>query len=148
MQSYTIYEPRTVPEDPVKRAAAVVFVKDGFSFWAMLAAPFWLVHHRLWLALAGFVAAFAVLQVVAGLAGLPGASGAVLYGGLSVAFGVLANDIRRFFLERSSYGMIGAIAGNSRLECEQRFFANWSRRQEHNIQEQERPEQTLKKGTI
>ena len=32
-----------------------VFVRDGFSFWAFLLAPLWMLRHRLWLVLFGYV---------------------------------------------------------------------------------------------
>ena len=31
-----------------------------------------------------------------------------------------------WFLEKDDYHMIGAIAGPSQIECERRFFHNWS----------------------
>ena len=32
-----------------------MFVRDGFHFWAFLLAPLWLLVHRLWLALLGYL---------------------------------------------------------------------------------------------
>ena len=32
------------------------FVRDGFHFWAMVASVLWLLWHRLWLALIGWIA--------------------------------------------------------------------------------------------
>ncbi len=123
--SYTIYEPREVKKDLVARADELVFVKDGFSGWAMLAAPFWMIYHRLWIPLIGFVIALTVLQTIAHLFGAPEESNGLLFVGLSLGFGFLANDIRRILLERRGYRLVGAVAGHSQIECERRFFANW-----------------------
>lgn len=124
--SYTVYEPHQVENDLVARADELVFVKDGFAGWAMIGSVFWMVYYRLWMPLIGFIV---VLGVLVGLAYLFGASpgaGGLLFIGLSVAFGILANDIRRLVLESEQYKMVGAIAGPSKIECERRFFHNWS----------------------
>ena len=34
-----------------------MFVRDGFHFWAMVLGPLWLIWHRLWLALLGWIVA-------------------------------------------------------------------------------------------
>ena len=124
--SYTIYEPGKPRSGLVARADDLVFVKDGFSLWAMIGSFFWLIYHHLWLPLIGF---FVVLAGLLGLSQLFGASpdtGGILFLGLSIALGFLANDIRRAVLKRQQYVVIGAIAGHSKIECERRFFANWS----------------------
>lgn len=123
--SYTVYEPGRVKIDLVERADELVFVKDGFAGWAMIGSVFWMIYHRLWLPLIGFIV---VLLVLTGLAHLMGASpdaGGLLFVGLCVALGFLANDIRRIILESDDYKMIGTIAGPSKIECERRFFHNW-----------------------
>ena len=124
-QSYTIHEPYKVKRYLIERADELVFVADGFSFWAMLAAPFWMVYHRMWVALIGFVVAFGVLRFLGYLFGAPIDAGGLLYLGLSLAFGFVANDIRRYFLEREEYQLVGAIVGATQLECERRFFDIW-----------------------
>ena len=39
-----------------------VFVRDGFTFWAFLLAPVWMLRHRLWLVLLGYVLVMVALQ--------------------------------------------------------------------------------------
>jgi Protein of unknown function (DUF2628) len=124
--SYTVYEPHQVEQDLVARADELVFVKDGFAGWAMIGSVFWMVYYRLWMPLIGFVVAFGVLVGLAYLFGASTAASGLLFLGLSVSFGFLANDIRRLVLENEDYKMIGAIAGPSKIECERRFFHNWS----------------------
>ena len=124
--SFTIYEPLEPQEDLVTRADELVFVKDGFSFWAMVGSVFWMIYHHLWLPLIGFLLAITLLSTLAYLFGASPDAGGVLFVGLSVALGFLANDIRRMVLEKNRYKMIGAIAGHSKIECERRFFSSWS----------------------
>ena len=40
-----------------------VFVRDGFSFWAFLLAPLWMLRARLWLVFVGYVVVAVALQV-------------------------------------------------------------------------------------
>ena len=41
-----------------------VFVRDGFSFWALLLGPLWMLRHRMWLVLLGYIALAVALSVV------------------------------------------------------------------------------------
>jgi hypothetical protein len=47
MSLFHVQAPGTSP-DALSRA---IFVRDGFSKWAFLFGPLWLLYHRLWLAL-------------------------------------------------------------------------------------------------
>ena len=67
--SFTIFEPLEPQEDLVARADALVFVKDGFSFWAMVGSVFWMIYHHLWLPLIGFLLAITSLSTLAYLFG-------------------------------------------------------------------------------
>ena len=65
MAVYTVHEPppkRTRPRDPER----FVFVRDGFSFWAFLLAPLWLLWHRLWLVLLGYIGVSVEVQIACG----------------------------------------------------------------------------------
>ncbi len=123
--SYTIYEPTKVEKNPVARADELLFIKDGFAFWAMIAPPLWMIYHHLWRPLIGFVVALILVKTLIWLFALDAGAGVLLIIGLSIGFGFLANDIRRLFLEKKNYQMIGAIAGPSQIECERRFFHSW-----------------------
>ena len=124
--SYTIYEPLAPQKELLARADELIFVKDGFSFWAMIGSVFWMIYHHLWIPLIGFLLAIGLLSALAHLFGADPGAGGILFVGLSIALGFLANDIRRAVLERQQYKMIGAIAGHTKIECERRFFNDWS----------------------
>ena len=55
MLTFTVHEPPNPPADRIERADKLVFVKDGFSWMAALFAPLWMLVHRLWWALLGYV---------------------------------------------------------------------------------------------
>jgi Protein of unknown function (DUF2628) len=54
MPIYTVHEP-TGALDPVERGDGTRFVREGFNVWAFLFGPLFLLWHRLWLALAGWL---------------------------------------------------------------------------------------------
>jgi hypothetical protein len=68
MPVYTVHAPASVAASRSASADGVIFVRDGFHGWAFFAGPFWLIYHRLWLALGGYLALNVVLTLV--LAGL------------------------------------------------------------------------------
>ena len=55
MLTFTVHEPPRPPADRIDRAESLVFIKDGFSWAAALFAPIWLLVHRLWWPLLGYV---------------------------------------------------------------------------------------------
>ena len=63
MRTYTIHEQPDPAADRIDRAERLVFVKDGFSWAAALFAPIWLIVHRLWWPLVGYVAISAVFEI-------------------------------------------------------------------------------------
>ena len=125
MQVYTVHEPQRLAESLEARADALVFVREGFSPAAFVLGPLWLVAKRLWLPLAGYVAALIALPVVCHLPpGCNAAIGAVLLAG-SIGFAFEANTLLRWGLERRGYRMTGTVAGRNFEECEHRFLTGW-----------------------
>src|SRR4051812_14080640 len=125
MRTYTIHERPYPAADRVDRAEALVFVKDGFSWAAALFAPLWLIVHRLWWPLLGYVVLSAALQLPQllftfdqrwlGLAALA----------LNVLVGFEADSLRRWALERRGWHTVGTVTGKTAAECERRFFDAW-----------------------
>lgn len=129
MLVYTVHAPQRAPSGPPEtaeeRADALVFVKEGFCWPAFLLGPFWLAYHRMWRALAGYVAVAILIALLLRL--LPGGTAAIVpvLQLASLAFGFEADDLRRRALERRGYEMIGTTAGRSFDECEHRFLTGW-----------------------
>jgi hypothetical protein len=103
MRIYTIHERPDPAADRVDRAEGLVFVKDGFSWAAALFAPIWLIVHRLWWPLLGYVVVGGAFQLVQltlafdkrwlGLAVLA----------LHLLIGLEADTLRRWSLERRGW---------------------------------------------
>jgi hypothetical protein len=125
MAIYTVHEP------PLPRVASApdpesfVFVRDGFSFWAFLLGPLWMLRHRLWLVLLGYLLVTVALQVALRAVG---ASATVMVAvGMLVALliGFEAATLRRFALARRRWSNIGIVVGDDREGAERRFFDVW-----------------------
>ena len=54
MPVYTVHAPVANGAD-FAATDKFVFVRDGFHFWAAVASVIWLLWHRLWLALIGWI---------------------------------------------------------------------------------------------
>ena len=62
MQTFTVHEPPNAPADRVDRAESLLFIKDGFSWGAALFGPLWLLAHRLWWPLIGYIIAYGAIE--------------------------------------------------------------------------------------
>src|SRR5262245_44913056 len=118
MLSYTVHEPPDAPPDRIDRAEGLVFVKDGFSWTAALFAPIWMIVHRLWWPLLGYVLVSALIlwldsQFDSGVATLASLA-------LHLLIGLEAGTFRRWGLERRGFGTIGTVTGRTADECERR----------------------------
>jgi Protein of unknown function (DUF2628) len=125
MLTYTVHEPPDPPADRIDRAEKLVFIKDGFSWAAAFFGPLWMIVHRLWWALLGFVLITGSLQLLVRLAGID--QGWVTLAGFAVNLlvGFEADTLRRWALERRGWRMLGAVSGRTYAECERRFFEAW-----------------------
>ena len=128
MPTYTVHAPPPKKGEAASAPERFVFVRDGFHFWAFVLAPFWLLAHRLWLALLGYLVVsvavgFAlVLLRVSGQMQMPAA--ALI--GLLVGFEV--PTLWRWTLSRRGWKTLGFVVGEDREAAEQRFYAAWANR--------------------
>ncbi len=121
--AYTVHEPPDPPADRLDRAEQLVFVKDGFDWAAAIAAPVWLLANRLWLALAGYVAAMVILIGILIVA--PPEWIALAIGVVHIVVGFEADQLKRQKLEASGHTLLGSVIGRSEGECERRFIEKW-----------------------
>lgn len=125
MQTYTIYERRPAPENIEKRVAKMVFVKEGFSFYALLAPPIWLMVNHMWWELGGFLALTIFVNGMLALLGVGqeviSLSGLVI----NLVFAFEARDLHRYALERKGYLLTAIVSGRSLDEAERRFLLEW-----------------------
>ena len=128
MSIYTVHEPPpkagTAEADPER----FVFVRDGFSFWAFLLAPLWMLRHRMWLVFLGYVIVTVALQV--GLRLIGASTTVITVAGLlvSLLIGFEAASLRRFTLWRRRWKNVGIVVGDDAESAERRFFDAWMNR--------------------
>lgn len=121
----TVHEPPEPASDRIERAERLVFVRDRFSWMAALLTPIWLLVHRHWLPLLGFIlAAVAIVFAVAAL-GLAPFWGSLLIFALQLVIGFEAGSLDRWRLDRKGWQMIGTVAGRGGIDCERRFLDSW-----------------------
>src|SRR5437588_1984898 len=100
MAVYTVHEPPPRSNRAMSAPECFIFVRDGFSFPAFLFGPLWMLRHRMWLVLAGYVLLVAMLAGVLRLLNVP-ATAAVAVGVLiALLIGFEASSLRRFALAR------------------------------------------------
>jgi Protein of unknown function (DUF2628) len=128
MSVYTVHEPPSRAGATASAVERFAFVRDGFSWWAFLFAPLWMLRHRMWLVLIGYV----VVSVGLGtLVKLSGASALIVsLIGLLIALlvGLEAGTLRRFTLNRRGWKNLGVVSGVDLEDAERRFFDAWLRR--------------------
>ena len=126
MPIYTVHQPRLRKYETAPDPERFAFVRDGFSFWAFLFGPLWMLRHRMWLVLIGYAIVAAML-----FGGLrwAGASGVSTFAGflLALLVGLEAGTLRRFSLGRRGWKNLGVIVADSREAAERRFFDSWAR---------------------
>jgi Protein of unknown function (DUF2628) len=125
MPTYTVHEPPQPPADRIDRAASLVFVKDGFSWAAAVFAPLWLLVHRLWWPLLGYVVLSAVFEAIDWVAILNPGWMTLAIVALHLLTGFEADTLRRWKLDRDGWPVLGSVSGRSAAECERRFYDEW-----------------------
>ena len=122
MQTYTIYAPIDENRPLIERAMNYQFIKEGFSLWAALFGPLWLLAKGLWLETLAFFAAAIGLTLILQLIGFNEAAISAAMTGTTIIFGFFARDIERLHYERSGFKLISVVNGKTKHECEARYF--------------------------
>jgi hypothetical protein len=127
MAVFTVHEPPLRPADLMPDPERVLFVRDGFSFWAFLVAPLWMLWHRMWLVLVAYLVLAGGLLAVLLVVGASPAAVIVACLLISLLVGLEAGTLRRVTLRRRGFKEVGLSSGNDREVAERRFFATWRR---------------------
>ncbi len=127
MPVFTVHEPSRRAADAVADPERVVFVRDGFSFWAFLFTVLWMARYRMWLVLLLYLLIAIGVETALRFAGA-GIGGSVLAGfAIAVLVGLEAATLRRFTLRRGGFRDIGIVSGEDLEHAERRFFDTWVR---------------------
>jgi len=127
MSVYTVHEPPLRAANASANPERFAFVRDGFSMWALLLAPVWMLWHRMWLVLGGYVAVSAGVEtamVFVGASPTVVTLAAIL---ISLLVGLEAGTLRRFTLSRRDWKNVGIVSGDDLEDAERRFFDAWVR---------------------
>jgi Protein of unknown function (DUF2628) len=125
MSIYTVHEPPSTDEQAAPDPERLVFVRDGFSFWAFLLTPAWMLWHGLWLVFLGYLVVAALLAV--GLHAIGASTGVTLATAalLALLVGFEAATLRRLTLARRRWRNVGIVVGDDMESAERRFFDAW-----------------------
>jgi hypothetical protein len=129
MPVYTVHAPFRADKAVRNGTDRLVFVRDGFHVWAFLLGPVWLLWHRLWLALVGYVAVITLSEVA--LSQLRAGAGARFVVMLLVALlmGFEAASLWRWTLSRRHWRQIDIVVADNEEAAERRFFDRWTAQQ-------------------
>ena len=119
-----IYTVHVQPND--QDAANARFVRDGFSWAALVFGPFWLAYHRIWRGLIGWVIVASALYGLARLLHLPDTSAALLSELLSLYLGFEGNGLLRAALERRNWPVLDVAYGRKVEDAELSFYQRFS----------------------
>jgi hypothetical protein len=125
MAVYTVHEPPPKRYEQASDPERFMFVRDGFSFWAFLFGPLWMLRHRMWLVLVGYVGVSAALEIVFRLLGTLGVAKFAIGFLLSLLIGFEAATLQRFTLGRRRFANVGVIVADDMESAERRFFDVW-----------------------
>jgi hypothetical protein len=121
MPVYTVHAPSAYAAD-FGATDKFVFVRDGFHFWAMVLGPLWLIWHRLWLALLGWLVLvvaleFAVLQFGRGFLAVTAVDIII-----AILMGLEASTLQRWTYSRHKWRQLDVVVADDEESAERRFF--------------------------
>lgn len=127
MAVYTVHGPasyygsdvRTVPDQ-------LVFVRDSFYFWAFVGTFLWLLWHRLWLALIGYISLIIVAEIAMSAAGVDSGTRFLVMVVIALLLGLEAGSLRRWKLSRRKWRQLDIVVADSEEAAERRFFERWN----------------------
>ncbi len=124
MPIYAVHAPGGRLDTP-EAAEQAVFLREGFDKGAFVFGPFWLISHRLWRALAGWIVVNAALIAAVLFFRLPVVALSAL--GLLIALwlGLEASALRAAALRRRGYALIDVTASGDEASGERAVFARW-----------------------
>lgn len=125
MAVYTVHEPPKPAFDRLDRAETLVFLRDGFAWSPALLGPIWLVMNRLWIALAAYAAAAAIIVLALKLFGAGPAWATLMLAALNILVGFEGNEWERQQLDAKGWTLLGSVTGKNLAEAERNFFERW-----------------------
>ncbi len=123
--AYTVHEQPNPPADREERAERLKFVREGFSLFAFVFPPLWMLANRLWLVLIGYLLVLGAMHGAITLFEIPDHWRYYVTMAMSLLIGFEADVLQRWSLDRRSWRMVATVSGSNYDECERRFFEHW-----------------------
>src|ERR1035441_8435818 len=98
MSVYTVHEPPLRAAEALPDPERIVFVRDGFYFWAFLLPPLWMLRYGMWLVFLIYVVIAVGVENVMHYAGVGSAGLTLAELLISLLVGIEASTLRRFTL--------------------------------------------------
>ena len=128
MPVYTIHAPRAAGPEADIAPDRFKFVRDGFHFWAFIAGLIWLVWHRMWWALLGYIALSIVGEIGLSMLGASSATRMIVMALFALLMGFEAASVRRWSLSRGKWRQVDIVVADDEESAERRFFERWTAR--------------------
>jgi hypothetical protein len=126
MPVYTVHAPLAAGRGAVAATDRFVFVRDGFYFWAFVAGLIWLIWHRLWLGLLGYIVLSVVFELTASALGLGSGTRIMVMFLFALLMGFEAASLWRWTLSRGKWQHIDVVVADDAETAEARFFDRWT----------------------
>ena len=126
MSTYTIHQPPLRKGGTATDPMRFRFVREGFSFWAFLLGPIWMVRHRLFLVLLLYIVLMAGVGFALWIFRSPSSIGFLVHVLIAVLLGMEAASLRRWTLARRGWKTLGVVTGDDLESAERRFFDTWT----------------------
>ena len=130
MPVYTIHAPRAAGPEADIAPDRFKFVRDGFHFWAFAAGLIWLVWHRMWWALLGYIALSIVGEIGLSMLGAGSGTRLIVMALFALLMGFEAASVRRWSLSRGKWRQVDIVVADDEESAERRFFERWTARRD------------------
>jgi len=124
VKTYLVFEPQAVTHTP-QTADRVIFLRDKFSWPALVFGPLWLIWHRLWLGLAFWCAAVALIGAAAAVLKLGDFVATLALALPSLILALEATQLRQRKLDAAGFREAGVVLAEDIESAERRFFDRW-----------------------
>jgi hypothetical protein len=128
MPVYTVHAPSASGAD-VRAADGFIFIRDGFHLLAAILGVVWLAWHRLWIAMIGWIALMAAIDIAMVQLRLGVSTIFLVDALLALLLGFEASSLRRWTFSRRNWRQLDVVVADDLEAAERRFFERWSTRQ-------------------
>lgn len=112
----------TAHSQPGKGADDVVFLREGFSWWALFFPLPWLVIKGMWIVLLVALGVQFAIWAIAEALGLGDVMRVILSLSINLILAFEGNNLLRWTYERRGFDELGLVQGDDLDEAEYRFF--------------------------